>query len=330
MTEQTHPETGVSQEQDPYARMSNLLASQPTGPAETEDAPEPESSAEVEQPESPASDEPTPDDLEVEQEPVEQLEVGAFEIVHEGQQHKLTREEAIKYARQGFDYTQKTQVLAEQKRQVDAQLRVLSEVQQAQPYLMQERAQVAAIEQQLGKFQNFNWVELATNDPMGYPAQRAQYDVLVQAWQQAKGQYDHKEQAVKQHLSQALQQRHVAENARVSELIPEWKDPQKRSAGEQAMAKHFEAQYGVPFEELNSHLQGAVSVAVAYKAMKYDQLVKSKSEKVKQLRTAPPVTKPGSSSTGSAKADRAAEAMQRLRKTGSANDAMAAILNRLK
>ena len=325
MDEQTHPDSGVSQA-DPQARVEAFLNSQPEGPADEETQPS-KPAQQQEQPEGPASDEPTAEDL---PEEVEQPAVDAFEIVHDGTQVKLTREEAIKYARQGFDYTQKTQQLAEKAKQVDGHLKVLAEVNSVQPYLMQERAQVAAIEQQLAQYQNFNWVKLATEDPMGYPAARAQYDVLVNAHQHAMGQYQQRESAVKQHLAQVVVQRREAENARVPELIPEWKDPQKRQAGEQALAKHYESTYGIGFQELNAHLNGAISMAVAYKAMKYDQLVKSKGEKVKQLRTAPPATKPGASQSTTAQADQEAKARERLRKTGDRYAAAEVLFNRMK
>ena len=329
MTEQTHPETGVSQEQDPISRMSNLLASQPEGPAETEDAPEPESSAEVEQPESPASDELTPDDLEVEQTPVEQLEVETFEIVHNGAPVKLTREELIANARQGFDYTKKTQAVAEQERIVQARLQKVEEIEQISPHLLNDLAQVRSLEAQLGQYRNIDLVQLATDDPMGYPKVQAQLHLLERAYQQAVNQYQQKDHAIKQHRSQLMADMLRQEESKLPEFVPEWKDESKRTAGKQEVAKYLQ-NYGMPVENAGRYLDTAFALATVYKAAKYDQLVKAKGEKVKQLRTAPPVTKPGSASSGSAKADRAAEAMQRLRKTGSANDAMAAILNRLK
>jgi hypothetical protein len=42
-------------------------------------------------------------------------------------------------------------------------------------------------------------------------------------------------------------------------------------------------------------MASSVAVSVAYKAMLYDKLVQAKTEKVKQMRNAPPVVKPGAS-----------------------------------
>jgi hypothetical protein len=69
-------------------------------------------------------------------------------------------------------------------------------------------------------------------------------------------------------------------------------------------------------------------MSVAYKAMKYDQLVKSKADKSKTLRQAPPLTVPGASNPSAAKAGKAKELQTRLKKSGSMEDAVALLLNR--
>lgn len=323
--EQTNPETGVAQEQSPEDRVGAWLDTQPEGQAEEPEQPEQASSETEVQPEGQA-DEVTPDDIPEEQEA--QPAVDAFEIVHNGQQHKLTREETIRYAQQGFDYTQKTQKVAEAERFLQAKLQQAQEVEQITPYLMQDRAQVAALEAQLSQYQNVDWVKVATDDPMGYPAIRAQFDTLERAYYGARGRYEQKEQAVKQHLASIRNDLLQKEEARLPELIPEWKDEAKRSAGKQAVSKYLQS-YGIAPESAGRYLDTAFTLATAYKAAKYDELVKSKAEKVKQLRTAPPVTKPGAKS-GSAKADKEMELRSRLKKTNSLDDAAAILFNRMK
>lgn len=328
--EHTNPNPGVSQELADVERVSKWL-SQSQDQAQPQEGPtkQPETTEAQpsEQPQGQASEEPTPEDLEPQVEPQQQPAVEAFEIVHNGQQVKLSREEAIKYAMQGFDYTQKTQAIAEKDRQAAAQLQMLSEAAKAVPYLQQERAQLAALESQLGQYRNVNWVQLAQQDITQYAATRAQYDQLQFAYQQARGDFEQKEGAVRQQLGQVAQQRRQAENARVTEFIPEWRDQAKRDAGEAELVRHYNSKYGIGFDELNSQLNGAVSLAVAYKAMKYDQLVQSKSDKVKQLRTAPPVTVPGAKSAAQG-GDKERELMTRLQKTGDERDAAALLANR--
>lgn len=331
MEEQTHPETGVSQELSPQQRIENLL-SQPQGPADEEEKPEPQTNAEQkQQPESPADAELSPDDLDTGEQPAEQPAVDdVFEIVHDGSQVKLTREEAIKYARQGFDYTQKTQRVAEKERFLDAKFQQWQQVEQITPHVMQDLAQVTALESQLSQYQNVDWVKVATDDPMGYPALRAQFDLLERSYYAARDRYGQKQQHVTQQQAAIKAELLEREEARLPEVIPEWKDEAKRAAGKQLVAKYLQNNGIDVASAAGRYLDTAFSLATAYKAAKYDELVKAKGDKVKQLRTAPPLTRPGSASNSSAKVEKDAQLKQNLRKSGSAQDAMAVILNRMK
>lgn len=324
MSEQTHPEGGVAQELSSEQRVANLLT-QPEGPADEVETKVQASPEQQEQPESPATDE-TP----VEAEQVEQPAVeDAFEIVHNGTQVKLTREEVIAHARQGFDYTQKTQKVAEQERFLQAKLQQLNEVDQVTPHLMQDLAQVKALEAQLNQYQKVDWVQLATDDPMGYPAKRAQFDLLERAYFNARGQMEHRHRQVMEHRQAVTAELLLREEARLPEVVPEWKDEAKKAAGKQAVAKYL-TNNGIPPENAARYLDTAFALATAYKAARWDELQKATGDKAKQLRTAPPVTKPGAASNSSAKADKDQQLRQSLKKTGSAQDAMAVILNRLK
>jgi hypothetical protein len=78
-------------------------------------------------------------------------------------------------------------------------------------------------------------------------------------------------------------------------------------------------------------MNSALEVGLAWKAMQYDRLVKGKADKVKQLRTMPPVTKPGATpSRDAVKTDKDNELRARLKKTGNLMDAAAVYLNRMK
>lgn len=331
MPEQATPDTGASQELSPQQRMENLLM-QPQGQAGEEEDPNagasPDQSQESgEQPDGQADTDTDPEgqtgEVEVTQPEVE------FEIVHNGQQVKLSREELIKNAQQGFDYTRKTEVLAQQARDVQETLQRLAEVEQVQPYLMQQRAQVESLASQLAQYQRVDWVAVANEDPMAYPAKRAAYDQLKESYWAARQQYDQASSAVKQQLTAVQEKLLAAEVARIPDLIPEWRDTDKRSAGIEEMARHYKS-LGVERHALDSKLTDAFSMSVAFKAMKWDQLQKTKDSGVKQLRQAPPMTRPGASQSSSAKADKDKALRQTLKKSGSATDAMAVLLNRMK
>lgn len=324
MTEQTNPDAGVSLDE-----AVDRLASQeqPEGQAdETQEVQQADSSQQEAQGQA-QEGELTPDDIPDEQ-PPEQPAVDAFEIVHDGQQHKLTREETIRYAQQGFDYTQKTQALAAQNRQMNEQLQRLAQIDQVAPQLQGQLAQVKALEAQLAQFHGVNWVQEAANDPGRYAQLRAQYDVLRDAHAQAVGQYQQMDGAVKGQLREIVQQRLQAEAQRLPEFVPEWKDQAKFEAGKQALSKHFAETYQIDPRELNAEANTAFKVAVLWKAMKYDQLLRSKADKSKTLRQRPPVTVPGSANPQTAQADKGKQAQQRLKKSGSMEDAVAVLLNR--
>jgi hypothetical protein len=330
MPETTNPQPGVAQEAlDPVSRMANVLT-QSEDQAQDVGA---EQGAETSQPEAKPAEQPndqaelSPEDLEGE---VEQSAVDAFEIVHQGQQVKLTREEAIKYAQQGLDYTRKAQAVAEKDRLIAQQLQRLAEVDQVRPYLQQQEQIVNTFAAQLQPYQQVNWVQLAKEDPLGYPAVRAQFDSLREQYQRAVGEYNHARGAVTQQLQSVWQQRLQQEEARLPEFVPEWRDAKKFESAKADMAKHYETTYGLTRDVLNAKLDSAEAMAIAYKAMKYDQLVRAKSEKTNLLRQKPPVTVPGAAQSGAARTDQQRQLQQKLKKTGSAEDAMAVLLNRMK
>ena len=169
MAEPTNPATGVTQEppsveQRMQAFLTQYDEEQASPPPEPEQPSQPE--VEATPAESQAqTDELTPDDI-PDQEPQAQPTADEFEIVHNGQQRKLTREETIRYAQQGFDYTQKTQALAESQKQVQQVLQRAQQMEQLQNALAPDLAQVKAVEAQLQQYQNVDWVRVATDNPL--------------------------------------------------------------------------------------------------------------------------------------------------------------------
>lgn len=324
MAEAATPETGANQEPpDIQQRMQNFLA-QSEEPAEPEQPSEPP--AQAEQPEGQA-DEPTPDDIQ--EEAPQPNAVDEFEIVHNGQQRKLTREETIRFAQQGFDYSQKMHAVGEAERSVTARLQAVQQLEQMQNALAPDLAQVKAAENQLAQWQNVNWVQLATDDPLSYPKYRAQYDQVVNAYQVAVGQFQQKYQVVQQQKQSVVTQTLEQQRTKLFDLMPEWKDPAKYEAGAKEVRDYL-LRKGVPPDAVE-RLSDAVGVAIAADAAAYDRLKRARSEKSKQLKNVPPVTKPGAAQTsGQISADKQAALNQRLRKTGDLKDAAALLLNRMK
>lgn len=326
MAAETTPATGVPQ--GPVTPESLIVANLDRWEAEADER---EQEEEGDEPQPVAADQAdgqaeglTPED--VPDAPVPQPSADAFEIVHNGQQHKLTREETIRLAQQGFDYTQKTQALAEQHRGLEQRLAAVSQMEQLAPQLQQDAAQITALSQHLQQFQGVNWVQVAQDPNANYPLLRAQYDNLVSAYQQAVGQYQQKRAAFEQQGKQVQREVLAQQGQRLRDLIPAWRDSAtyEKEAGE--VAQYLRSKGYSP--QVIDNLADATSVELAYKAMQYDKLVQAKAGKVKQLRQAPPVTRPGATQPpGALQTDRSKQLMGQLKRSGRMEDAAAVLLN---
>lgn len=327
MSEQTTPDAGVQQEPDVQARMQNFLTQFDEDQADG-NSPEPRKVAE----QSPAA-ESTPeaeapaDEVTVEDLPEPQADADAFEIVHNGAQVKLTRADTIKYAQQGFDYDRKTQAIAEERRSLQERARLLQTYEQMVPHLTADKAQVDAIGLELQKYQNVNWVQIAQNNPAEYPVVRAQYDQMVQAYNAAVGRLGQKQQQVYAQFNQAMAQQQAKERETLRTRIPQWKDDTTFQKESPAIADYMMRDYGYGQHELENLWDSRVTTAF-YKAYKYDQLQRAKADKVKQLRAAPPVTRPNS--PGANQGQRTEQLTKRLGRTGDLRDAAALLADRWK
>lgn len=76
------------------------------------------------------------------------------------------------------DYTQKTQALAEQRREIEAQRQAVQWEREMEGSLSKETAQLDAVRSRLEQFQNVNWQELAQTNPQQAIALQAEYTQL--------------------------------------------------------------------------------------------------------------------------------------------------------
>ncbi len=327
---QVTPATGAEQAAPSIeSRLANFLGKEPAQAQDDANAADaaPATEAQPQQGQDEAGL--SPEDIPDEQAPPEQPQGGeVFEFDAAGERLKLPRDEVIKLAQQGHDYTRKTMALAEQQRVVQERFARVQAIEQVHPQLQAAEAQVRALDSQIGQYQQVDWVALARNDPLKYSEVRAQFDVLQQARHQAAGQYGQISQAVGQQMAALNAQALQIEGQKLTDRIPEWKDPEKYKAGAQKLSAYLISEGADPAEVAT--LNSAVAVSIARKAMLYDELVKAKAGKVKLLQTAPPVTRPGAASQGSAAADKEVAMSQRLKKTGDVKDAAALIMARMK
>lgn len=215
------------------------------------------------------------------------------------------------------DYSQKTAALASERQQLHAEF---SQVQQERqqyaqilPILAQQIA--AALPQPPSE-------ELRRTDPVEYLLQKQEFDAVQERLMAAQSEYQRVSQLQAQETAKVIQQAVVEGFRKLPEMVPEWKDPKVFARDQQAMREYAKSKLGYTEEELDQAYDARMIVALQ-KAMKYDRIVSKKpvaaQDIEKVVRTAKPtadVPKPRREY---------AQSRQRLRDTGSVDDAARAI-----
>ena len=250
------------------------------------------------------------DEVEYEDEPKPRYKVKAS-----GEEVEVELDELIKGYQQGTDYTKKSQALAEQRKAVEAERGHLEQVkQERQAYAQKLQALDSFLTQQN---RGVDLDVLKETDPIGYAvavaeqSQREKQLAVVRNEQQRIAQQQQSEQ-------QASLQNHLRqESEKLASLIPELSTPQGDAVRKQI--RDYAKSVGWTDQELSS-VYDSRAVQTLYKAMKYEQLQKSKPELNKKLQSAPKMMRSGTS-VPQAKSSQDKQAMQRLRETGKVSDA---------
>jgi len=243
-----------------------------------------------------------------------------YRVKVNGEEIEVTEDELLNgYSRQQ-DYTRKSQELAERRKAIEAlEQEIEAERYQYAELLPRMRQQ---LEQQLQA--EPDWDKLYEQNPI-------EATKLERQWRQAKQQREaqikavEEEQArlsqIQQRKLQAEMQKHMeAEAARLTQVIPEWKDTGKAQK-EAAEIREFLLTEGFSEQDVNS-IQHAGLVKLARNAMLYERGKQRiteakegrKSESPKQMRT-------GSKGTQPRKRSDVEKAQNRLRQSGRVADA---------
>jgi hypothetical protein len=255
------------------------------------------------------------DEVEYSEEESEEQPKPRYKVKASGEEVEVELDELIKGYQQGTDYTKKSQALAEQRKAIEAERSHLE-------YVKQERQAYAQKLQALDSFltqqhQGVDLEVLKETDPIGYAvavaeqSQREKQLAVVRNEQQRIAQQQQSEQ-------QASLQNHLRqESEKLVSLIPELATPQGDAVRKQI--RDYAKSVGWTDQELSS-VYDSRAVNTLYKAMKYEQLQKSKPELNKKLQSAPKMMRSGTS-VPQAKSSQDKQAMQRLRETGKVSDA---------
>ena len=319
-------------EQSPLSRLETMLGDsiesdvQPTeAPEEKEQPPlEAEATEEVESEE--ATEEP---DEEVEEEEQSEDEVPAIlKLKVNGEDVEKPLDEVVALAQQGLDYTQKTQQVAEQRKELEAyaqqiqlQEQAFQEQMQLNNVLIQDVAKITSLDQQLNQYANVNWQQLSDNDFVEAQKLFFSYNQLQQERSALVSQFEAKKQQVVYKQSQLMSEKIAKGKEVLAKEIPNW-SPETNQA-----LLSTGKDYGFSDAELNSIVDPR-HVKVLHDAMQWRKLQQNSVVK-KKVSNAKPVVKPGSKDTKAEANSNHRNLREQLRKTGKSDAAQKLIENML-
>lgn len=243
-------------------------------------------------------------------------ETGTLKLTHNGEEVEVPMDEAIALAQQGYDYTQKTQKLAEERKVVEMQAQAVKAQEQAikqqaetQQALIKEIAEVTAIDKELARYQAVDWNSLSESDPVQTQKLWIQYQQLQNSRTQALNQLQQKHGHLEQ--QRALNAQAQLEQARTELLkaFPNWNADIAKDIRETGKS------YGFSDDDLSSVTDPRM-VKVLHDAAQFRKLQAQKGNVKQKVQGKPAVVKPGSKDTQTASRAKNVELRQYLRKTG--------------
>ena len=271
-------------EQSPHSRLEAMLGDsvesdvKPPEPQDEEEQTPLEAEAEPSENEEEATEE-SPDDQAEEEEQSEDEVPAILKLKVNGEEVEKPLDEVVALAQQGLDYTQKTQQVAEQRKELEdyaqsikAQEEVFRQEVELQNVLINEVAQITALDQKLAAYQNVNWQQLSDNDFVEAQKLFFTYNQLQQDRNQLVSQFEAKKQEVAQKQTQLLSEKIAKGKEILAKEIPNW-SPETNQA-----LLSTGKDYGFSDAELNSIVDPR-HVKVLHDAMQWRKLQKNSTVK---------------------------------------------------
>ena len=158
----------------------------------------------------------------------------------------------------------------------------------------------------MAQYQNFieesykqhqpDWEGLYQNDPLEYFKQKEYWQAKIDTANQAKAYRDQIRQQEEAELKVKQAEHLKAQQAKVFELFPNWKNPEVAKKAAARIETYLE-QEGFSAEERNG-LVDARLLSVAHKAAMYDQLVKANDQRKSNSKTSGKTLNAGTATTG--------------------------------
>lgn len=257
--ENSNPETGELSDDAAMAFLAAQRQQQPE--ADPEEQAEPDSEAETEETED-SPEEPQ-----------------RYRVKVDGEEAEVSLDELLNGYQRDADYRRKTQTLADERRQIEAEKTRQKEITER---LISEHQKLVGNETK-----EPDWVQLAKEDPIGYIQQRAEWDAN-------KALRDRARQTAEQLVNEQRIEIAKAEAEKLRLAVPEWSDPSAFKTAYDGILKGAAESYGFDAQEVASVLDHRTLLvlkdAIAYRALKA-----AKPAVDKKVASAPKsVVKPGS------------------------------------
>jgi hypothetical protein len=283
---------------------------------ETEETPAPEESDTTEQ----SDDEEEPNETEESTE-AEAPQPRTYRVKVDGDEVEVTEDELLKGYSRTADYTRKTQAVADKDRALEAERTAVTEERQRYAqYLSQLEALVDTNAQP-----EPDWEALRA-DPTVFAATHAEWELQQRQRAALKAERERAEAQVQADAQTALQRHMVEEQEKLNAALPEWKDETVRKT-EQKEITDYALSLGYTQKDLSQLADHRVILMLrdaargrkqAARKATVDPIVRQKIEKAKDAA-------PGSSPRAKQPVTEVTRAKQALAKTGSVDDAAAAI-----
>lgn len=241
-----------------------------------------------------------------------------FTVKIDGEDKTVSRDELVANYQKAQASAKRFEEAAAVRKEAEAQRSQLLQQQQMLSNALNHFQQLSSQLEQTGQP---DWNKLLQENPHEYLLQRNQWEQRQQALQQAQTAQAYLQQQQQQQQQHDQEQRLAQESEKLLTLVPEWKDDSVRQKDQQALVDFLQRE-GYSAEDIQGlAVSRASNIRLALNAMRYEQLTQRASQAKKQVQTLPPRVE----APGSAQAQRGnREAINRLQKTGSIDDAAAA------
>lgn len=300
-------------------RREAARAAEKPAAAEAEESEEDAESSDEQSADDSAEDVATDD--EDKEKPAEEDAPSLEEIEHEGKTYKVDPALKGAFLRQQ-DYTQKTQQVAEEKRQVDAAKQqtsaIASQLQQTQQALAYMAQNLIGQEPDLA---------LAQQDPATYLVLQSQFRQRAEQFQQLQQHGQRLTQAQQEQQQAAQSDYRQREQQALLKAMPDLAKPEKFSEF-RASALEVGSKYGISAPEIGEITDHRLILALRDLAKFHKQAAATGELKTKLANVPPKTAKPGAASTQAPAAARNADALRKFKQSGGSDRALREYLAR--